>query len=276
MDGQFRTFGDDVKLASEAAMANVTASPSADVLEAVTRELVSKLAHQLPEKIQAGSAHEVPSDGEIEDFCTALTEDTGDRASQIFDGLRVKGKTPETICLGYIATAARRLGECWTTDSLGFLDVTLGMVRLHSMQREMLIDLVPRGVEPTGLKALFAPAPTETHVLGVVMAAGFFRRAGWSVDINLEPEGDAIVEAAEAGKYDLIGLSAGCRAVLPELRAMVPRLKGIVPRPRIVLGGYVTELEPGIASSLELDGDLTDVTKAPFSYQRMLTSVNEH
>ena len=274
MDGQDQIFRHDSRSMSESADAG--ALPASDLIESVTRELVNRLVQQRQSSASVTGMVEAPTDREIDDFCTALTQDSGTRASGMFDDLRAGGKTSETICLGYIASAARRLGELWCSDDLGFLEVTLGLVRLHAMQREMQMDLVPRGVESNGLSALLAPVPTETHVLGVVMAAGFFRRAGWAVDVFLEHDQDPLVAVAESGKYDLIGLSAGCRAVMPELQAIVPRLRELSPRPKIALGGFLTQLEPGIASELHVDGDLTDITTAPFSYQRMLTSVNAH
>lgn len=271
MDGQDRSLGQSRRPAPEFT-SDLDDAHTPDFIAAVTRELVAKLA---PESERIGrriASSRVPSAQQIEELCAALTADRSDQACGLFDALRASETTADTLCLHYIAPAARRLGEAWEADELGFLDVTLGLARLHGFQRQVQPDFIPRGRHRTDLHALFSPVPTETHVLGVVMAAGFFRRAGWSVDMNLDQGADELVRRAASGGYGLLGLSAGCRAVIPELRAILPRLRALPSRPKIVLGGYLLELEPNIAAELDLDGTMTDVTTAPFSCKSMVTT----
>ncbi|MEL7470250.1 MAG: cobalamin-dependent protein [Pseudomonadota bacterium] len=276
MDGEETSSGYDPRAPGGDAVIYDRPPVSFDALENVTRELVSRLSQKLPTSTVRLTDDEALTNEELNEFCDALTSDDPGQFRLMFENFRLGGRTLDTLCLRCIAPAARRLGDRWVTDETGFLEVTLGLTRLHGLQRQLRDDFAIRTRAPVaGMSALFSPVPGDTHVLGVTMAADFFRRAGWIVDLNMKPDADQTVEIAITGGYALIGLSAGCRAVIPDLRALVIRLRKIQPCPKIILGGHLVTLEPDIADELGVDEAFTDVTSAPFVCHTMLTTALE-
>lgn len=246
-------------------------------LKAVTNELVARLAKRLPKRLDTAPVRDVPLDAEIETFCDALISPDARSAMDFFEVLRARNITADSLCLGYIAQAARRLGERWVSDECGFLEVTLGSARLHGFLRSLHSDFIPVFRQPAlRHTALFSASPGETHVLGITIAADFFRRAGWTVDLNTSHELEILCAQAATGSYDLIGLSAGCETGSELLKDTVQRLRDAQPDAIVVLGGHLTEIDPQIADRVGADLILRDVTTAPLVLQRMVATALNH
>lgn len=253
-----------------------TALPDS-VLRAVTEELVSRIARKIPAERPALSSLLAPApEAELNAFCDALIAPDPAKAGQFFDRLRERGKTPDALTLCWIAEAARTLGDRWVADTCGFLDVTLGLSRLHGLQRSLQSAFVPdSSYQPPELSALFSPVPGETHVLGVTMTADFFRRAGWQVDLHCEPDLESLCQRAKVGNYRLIGLSAGCLSVRDSLQTSVQRLRTALPGVKIVLGGYIGELDPDIKEQVNVDHVFAEGVTAPLLCQKLVFPEDE-
>lgn len=235
------------------------------ILKNVTQELIARLSKKLPDEADAQDSLLPPAPkAELEAFCDALVAPDPALAGRFFDRLREQGKTPDTLSLRWISGAACMLGERWTNDTCSFLDVTLGVSRLHGLQRGLQGAFVPGSFyQPPELTALFAPVPGETHVLGISIAADFFRRASWHVDLHFSPDLDALLARAMSGDYRLIGLSAGSGSTRKELVTTVECLRDALPGVKIVLGGVITVLEPNIKEQVRVDHVFSEGVSAP-------------
>lgn len=194
----------------------------------------------------------------IEQLCAAVLDDAPNAAQVCVDRLMECGVGVDTIFGAYIPGAAARLGEMWADDKAAFSAVTLAMTRLTDVYRRLSpAFLKERPTAPDSLRgghALFALGPGETHALGVVMAADYFRRSGWSVRVELKSDADALERIVRRRPYDMIGLSAGSRRTVPELRRTVARLrKAAHPAARFLVGGPIVSVDAGIADEIGVD-----------------------
>jgi hypothetical protein len=193
----------------------------------------------------------------IEQFCAALVADAPGAAQAYMDRLIDCGVGVEAFYDAYIPRAAARLGEMWLEDSLSFAGVTLGMARLTEAFRRLspaFLKAPPLARAPDGRRALFALTPGETHALGVVMAADYFQRGGWSVRVELMADLGALERIARAQRFDVIGLSAGSRRMIPDVRRAMGRLRAAAaPGTRFALGGPLVGLDPDVAGEVGAD-----------------------
>lgn len=136
------------------------------------------------------------------------------------DGQRVRGVPLEAVFLDLLAPVARRLGRLWEDDLLDFTGVTIALMRLQQVMRELApafsaqCALRPR---QTPLRILVTTAPGEQHRFGVLMVAEFFRRAGWEVREDTVNSDAALRQLLAESHFDLLGLSLGSQTGLDAL-----------------------------------------------------------
>ena len=233
-----------------------------DIRECATRSIAEDVINRLVTKADLRQARSqgLP-DAELDSLCDALISDDPDAAAALVDRARRDGVSPDRLYLSYIAGAARRLGERWDDDRTTFVEVTLGLSRLHQIMRDLGPVFFATQSDGGGeFNALFATAPGESHVLGVVMAADFFRRHGWHVDVDTCSDDDSLLNAAANRPYSLIGISASTRRMKPVLARVVPQLRFASESAALVIGGHITQIEPGIAEMTGADAIASDVS----------------
>ena len=122
----------------------------------------------------------------------------------------------------YIPEAARRLGDAWCEDGLGFAEVTIGSARLQRLVREMSPS--PRETDNTNTAQgamLVVVRDGEFHTLGAMVAASQLRRAGVSVRLMLcEPDRD-VIRAIREERYLATLFSVGAAEKVAEFREFV-------------------------------------------------------
>lgn len=215
--------------------------------------------------MMAGRGPEAGAGFAIETLCAALTDEDPQRAIAVVTRLLDCGVSIDAIYETYIPRTAARLGDLWSDDRIGFTDVTLGMARLTEVFRTLSPQYLrrcadgpvtgrPLATGPASRRALFALAPGEEHALGVVMAADQFQRAGWAVRVELRSDAAGLARILRDRAFDLVGLSAGSRRMIPALRETVRRLRAVAdPRTAFVLGGPLVALDPGAAEACGID-----------------------
>ncbi len=192
----------------------------------------------------------------VEHLCAALVGDAPRLAVAYVERLLECGVSVDALYETFIPRAAARLGEMWMEDLLPFTAVTLGMARLTEVYRGLSpIFMKNRAPVRRARRALFAATPGEHHTLGVVMAADHFQRRGWSVQVELQAGRRDLERIVRDNPFDVIGLSAGSRRMAPVVEETVATIRAAAsPDTRILLGGALVSLEPGIAERIGVEG----------------------
>ena len=243
-------------------------SPPRSAMTAFARDVIDRVMARAD---VAGDMRQAVDDRVIDEFCDTLLA-TDPRAPHAFvQQLEDAGIGPDVIYLDYFAPAARRLGQRWEEDTSSFFEVSLGSARLHALlnaQRDRFFGDRPTPLN--GCTALFANVPDETHVLGVVMAADYFRRAGWQVDVDVAASLDGLVARARTQAYDVIGLTAGGRVMLGAMAETIDRLREVSPHSKMIVGGQLTQLEPDLARRVNADLTAGDPAVDPILLQGLV------
>jgi methanogenic corrinoid protein MtbC1 len=177
----------------------------------------------------------VVCEASLSDFCDALVNPAPDAALQFIEQLRSEGTTREEIYLGYIAAAARELGERWTRDRVSFMQVTVGTGHLYALMRAIRADpLTTRPSSDTRRSALFATVPGEQHGIGITIAAHLFREAGWEIDLQISTDHDCLVARTESTCPAVIGLSLSTEQQLEGLVRLVVAMR--IVQPHAIIG----------------------------------------
>lgn len=153
--------------------------------------------------------------------------------------LMAHGVGAMAIATDYVPAAARRLGELWSDDELGFADVSMGTSRLQGLVRDLHgapADPFEAG-PPAPLIAVAVPEG-ETHTLGAVVAATQLRAAGASVLLLMGRSDAETVEAVRGGDLSLVCVSSSERGRPGTVAAFVGALRAASGVP-VALGGAI-------------------------------------
>ena len=105
---------------------------------------------------------------------------------------------------------------------------------------------------PSGYRVLLAPIASEQHTLGTMMAAEFFRRAGWDVASALPTDNDELLEAVASEHIDLVGISVSGDVTLRALSATIAGLRAASLNRHItvMVGGWVFNHQAASANTI--------------------------
>lgn len=201
-----------------------------------------------------------------------LAGDLATAAGQI-EAICARGATVETVYLELLAPAARHLGELWKADLCRFTDVTLGLVRLQQVLRELGPAFRAEAVPGEhGHRALLVPAPGEQHTFGLFMVVEFFRRAGWDVWSEPRVSSAELVRLVREASFDVVGLSVSCD---PRLDSLVSAIRAIRKASRnraigVLVGGPAFVAHPELVALVGADATAIDGRQAALQAQGLL------
>jgi methanogenic corrinoid protein MtbC1 len=179
------------------------------------------------------------------------------------DAARERGLSPQVICLELLAPTARKLGQMWEEDACDFMQVTLGLGRLHQVLHRMNAEFLPDAdgaLQPAVRRALLACVPGDQHTFGVVMVGQFLRREGWDVWSEFPLNNDELLDTVRGNSFTLVGLSVGSESRLEALKSAVRAVRR-VSRNRsvcVMIGGPVLAKRPELASAVDADFSALD------------------
>ncbi len=201
---------------------------------------------------------------ELDELTAILVRHDAIVARAYVEAIRARGVPLDSLCLGLLAPAARRLGEMWEDDTLDFASVTVGLCHLHELLRQLghasRHESEHRGTD----SVLLVPSPGERHTFGLLMVAEFFRRRGWAVTMEYPATNAELLDLVSADRYSLVGMSVGCREQLDGLSARLAQVRR-ASRNRglgIMLGGRPFTEQPELAARLGADATAADAPGA--------------
>ncbi|MEJ6393597.1 cobalamin-dependent protein [Gymnodinialimonas sp. 2305UL16-5] len=198
----------------------------------------------------------------------ALAMDDESAAEELVHDLLEAGVSIEDLCVDHLAPAARVLGEWWEADRVAFTDVSHAAGRIRAILHSLPYSGPVAACGTTG--AIFTAPPTETHTLGVSMAADHFRRLGWDVGLIFGSDIDEVVEKISKDDRRIVGISCAGTHALPSLTDLVASIRKTCPDRRIILSGAITT-DPAMASKLpEVDGIAKTVLGAEQLFEKMV------
>jgi methanogenic corrinoid protein MtbC1 len=183
------------------------------------------------------------------------------------EAIRHRGVTERDLYLKLLAPAARLLGDMWERDECDFLQVAMGLGRLHQLlQRISLLTQGPDTFDSRGhgRRALLATVPGEIHCFGVMMVSQFFRQNGWDV-FNEFPATEAeLCACVRAQSFAIIGLSAGSETKLEGLAAAVRAVRRSSRNSAagVIVGGPLLQGRPDLVARVGADATADDGEQA--------------
>ena len=223
----------------------------------------------------------LPSPGAIpEDRALAFAElPLSLEASDLVKEIKVlldEGFTIDTIYDDLLAPAARWLGEKWEQDACDFVDVTMGLWRLHEVMRVIASDVSPaiQADGPAEKRAVFIPMPGDQHFMGPQMLEDVFTRAGWDACSLAEPRRGDILGLLGKESFDLVGLtlSRDCPSASARNLISAMRLASRNPEISVLVGGRMINQNPAVVAEVGADGTGADARTALVVAERLVKS----
>jgi MerR family transcriptional regulator, light-induced transcriptional regulator len=235
-----------------------------DAVQALASEVISRLSQR------AAPGLDVPDDAfvdprkeaDIDALATALLGVDDTAATEIMMDAHARGASVETLYLGYLAEAARRLGQWWDEDRVSSVEVVIGAGRIYANMRGLRRLFGPGSSRGQRFRAVFASVPGETHLLGVAMAADLLTMHGWEIDLRAGLDHDALVAEIGHSTYPIIGLSASNSRALFPLARLIVALRVSNPGAWILVCGGITGIEPDVAQMVDADAAAPDLASA--------------
>ncbi|WP_445810772.1 cobalamin B12-binding domain-containing protein [Yoonia sp.] len=231
-----------------------------DAISNLAREVVRRLAFRMP---RHENVADLPTQSEIDLLCAALLSGDDRAADQFILAARRDGVDTAAISRGYVAGAARKLGQMWDDDRISFIDVTLACGKLYGIIRGLRHVLAPQIIQGRETRpTLFALVPGETHTLGIEIATDHFRRDGWDVDMLMGLDHDAMVAEADLRHYEAIVLVANSDRMLEPLTRLSLALRITQPLAHIIVAGGILDHHPDILRLVGAEAVMADLDSA--------------
>lgn len=240
--------------------------------EVIPRLLLARRAEVGRSPGTAGVAM-LPEETEIVVLADLVVERDLAVAESFVEAVRARGVTVESLYLDLLAPAARRLGTLWEEDRRTFSEVTIGLWRLHQLLHGLSLLFQADALPPSAdHRILLVPAPGEQHSFGLVMAAEFFRRAGWLVSGGPSISAEEIASLVHREWFAIVGISASSIGKLDTVATTIHTLRR-VSRNRslgVLVGGVVFDERPERVALVGADAWAGDARQAPLRARALL------
>lgn len=241
-------------------------SAAGALLERRISRLTSHMEGALGREIlpRLSEARIVPDQVETERLARLAIAGNTDALLAFVNARRQLGESAEQLCLVTLTTVARHLGEWWEQDRSGFVEVTLGMLALQTVLRELAPTLASGPVGSQRRTALMLPIPGEHHSFGIAMVAEFFRAGGWHVTQTSGATLRDVKRRVSAEWFGVVALSCGVSDSLPSLPGLIDaiRTSSCNPDVAVMVGGAAFHDDAARAAAAGADATASDAAEA--------------
>jgi len=249
------------------------------LIRTIESEIIPRLllAHKSEAGVRDEAMIELPTVEHITEFAGLVLNRDAAAASRYIEVMLEQDFPLDTLYLHLLAPVARYLGELWSEDLCGFVDVTMALGRLQHVIREFSPAFRATRADPTSdaRRILLVPAPGGQHSMGLMMVKEFFLRSGWDVVGGPGTPSDDVGAQLAGQWFDLVGVSVGsdCRLVgLPTWLALL-RAASQNPAVKIMLGGPQFTANPELAVLMGADATATDARTAVLQAEILATGL---
>jgi methanogenic corrinoid protein MtbC1 len=252
--------------------APVAAPPPLWLSRLVEHELVPRLLDPTRAPVRRPAPADSPGAADVEVLVDLLLADDAQGCEDWTDALRTAGIDADRLCDALFAPAARRLGEHWDEDRCDFVQVSIALGRLQALVHRVGADAdsATRGARRG--RVLVATLPGRDHLLGAVIVAETFRRAGWDVTFEPGASGPDLLRAVRTTRFDLIGISVPQERDGTCVRALLDALRAASCNPAVttMAGGPALRRRPALRRALGVDLVARDAREAVALGERAL------
>jgi methanogenic corrinoid protein MtbC1 len=243
--------------------------------EIVPRLVLSRRTARPPQIVKAREPRN-PDATDVAELVRLLLHHDVPVASAYVDTVRQRGATLEMVCLDLLAPAARHLGELWEEDACDFMQVTVGLCRLHQLLRELSPEFTVDETQRVGdRRILLATCPGDQHTFGIALVAQFLRRAGWDVWHEFLASSAEILEVTSQHWFSVVGLSVATETRIDVLTDTIRAIRR-ASRNRsvgILVGGPILVDKPELASLVGADATAIDGPQAVQRAEHIFSSL---
>jgi MerR family transcriptional regulator, light-induced transcriptional regulator len=228
----------------------------------VPRLLMSHVhANELEQNRKKQKAKATLSSVAVLDFVNQTMIDDPDAAIDHVRHLLENGVAFQDILLELMAPAARILGERWERDTTSFVEVALGIARMHRILRAF--DGIPSHLwsnNGAGRHALLLPTPGEQHTFGLRLVQEFLLREGWSVTNQNCENLEQVEKLVHNNHFDVVGLSISGETLIDPFMSAIRRIrkKSKNRSIKVVVGGHLFVERPDLITSCGSDAYAVD------------------
>jgi methanogenic corrinoid protein MtbC1 len=232
--------------------------------EIVPRLVMTRRMTRVPVR-DAPRTQVAPDASDVKELVRLLLAHEVGVAAAYVDTVRQRGASLELICLDLLTPAARGLGLLWEEDECDFMQVTVGLCRLHQLLRQLSPEFRNEDAERTlERRILLALCPGEQHTFGIALVAQFLRRAGWDVWQEFPATGTEILELVRHNWFAVVGLSLGSESSVDSAASIIRSIRH-ASRNRslgVLVGGPILVRRPELASLVGADATAIDGPQA--------------
>ena len=227
--------------------------------QAPLQALVVLAQKRVREAAAAGEALRGPSsprpsqyEAEIREYMDSLFQRDSRKPVYLVQKFTQAGIPLSNIYVEILAESMRRVGDLWHKGEIT-VDTEHYCTSVTQMAMAQMYPLLFEGERKN--KVLLCACPgTELHEMGARMVADLFEQDGWdSIYLGAAVPEDALLDAIEANRPDLVALSVTMPQHLVACREMVESIRTAFPQQTIAVGGKAFESTQGLWEKWPVD-----------------------